>query len=86
MIHREQDRAFLNQALLMQHAKAEKQTRNQLRERVNRPVIRVHALIDLHPLALQLSDNFANHAVDRKIGTVDDVSVLRDDERRRAAR
>ena len=81
MIHCEQHRAFLNQPLLMEHAKAEEQSRNQLRQGVNRPVIRIHSLGDIHPFALQLPDDFADNAVNSELGAVDDMRVFRDDKR-----
>ena len=45
----------------------------------------IHTAI-VRPFAFQAADDFADHAVDRQVGAVDDVRVFRDDQRRSAAR
>ena len=81
VVHRHDDRPFFDQTFLMQDAKAKEQTRDQLAQRINRPVIGIHSLGDLHPFLFQLADDFADDAVDGQVRAIDHVRIFRDDER-----
>ena len=81
VVHRHDDRAFFDQMFLMQHAKAKEQTRDQLAQRINRPVIGIHSLGDLHPFLFQLADDLADNAVDGEVRAIDHMRIFRDDER-----
>jgi len=76
----------IDHPLAMDDAEPKKNPGQQLGEIVANRVVRIQSgLGDFHPLHFQTADDFTDDAFNRQVGAVDDMRVLRDNERRGAA-
>ena len=88
MIHRHNYRTILNHPLPMNYSKTKKQSANQAREMVPEPVINVHVGAlkrrsdgNVEAVLFESGNDLVDDSFDCQMRRIDDVRILRDDER-----
>ena len=88
MVHRENYRTILNHPLPVNYSKTKKQSASESREMVPKPVVKIHGWAskrrsdgNVEAVLFESSNDLVDDFFDCQMRRVDDVRILRDDER-----